>query len=71
MTPLTPGITDEAKQYHSSEAIAQPDAKGWNTAVVSCPRARLGGHQNGESDFRIAAPDDKDIYIADVTVEQD
>jgi hypothetical protein len=39
--------------------------------VVSCPRARLSGHQNGESDFRIAAPDNHDIYIAEVTVERD
>ena len=42
--------------YHHADKIAAPGAKGWNTAVVSCPRARLNGHQNGEADFRIAAP---------------
>ncbi len=52
--------------YHATEKAAPPDAPGWNTAVISCPRARLDGHQNGRSDFRIVGPEDKDIYIADV-----
>ncbi len=63
--------TSSEAYYHVADRIATPGARGWNTAVVSCPRARLSGHQNGEADFRIAAPDNHDIYIADVTVEQD
>jgi hypothetical protein len=61
--------TGSEAYYQLADTIAAPGTKGWNTAVISCPRARLSGHQNGESDFRIAAPGDKDVYVAQVTVE--
>jgi len=55
--------------YRDSKQIAKPAANGWHTAVVPCPRARLDGHQNARSDFRIVGPEDKEIYIADVRIE--
>jgi hypothetical protein len=59
------------RYYHHADQIAAPNAIGWNTAIVSCPRARLNGPQNGESDFRLAAPDKHDIYVAEIAIGQD
>jgi hypothetical protein len=61
---------DLAGRYHESARIDVSEKPGFHTALVKCPRARLGGHQNNSADFRIAAAGG-DVAIADVQVEQD
>ena len=55
----------------AGEVVPPPQAPGWQTAVLECPRARLAGHQNDGADFRIAAAEgDGDIYIAQIELER-
>ena len=62
-----PGGT--ASSYRDSEPVVPPDAPGWHTAVVECPRARLAGHQNNKADFRIAATEGQDAFIGAIELE--
>jgi hypothetical protein len=54
--------------YRETDVVEKPDEPGWYTAVFECPRARLAGHQNSKSDFRIASMLDGDEHIASVVV---
>jgi hypothetical protein len=56
--------------YWETPALAVPETPGWHTLTFECPRARLAGHQNGRSDFRIAAVGAGDVCVADVQVHR-
>lgn len=61
---------DAGGPYRNSEPVVPSEARGWHTAVVECPRARLAGRQNNKADFRIAAPPNgKDVFIGSIEVE--
>ena len=55
--------------YRESEVVIPPEESGWYTAVVTCPRARLAGHQNNKADFRIAAMDERDVFVSGIEIE--
>ena len=58
-----------AGRYQDSTEIISSNTAGWQTVVVSCPRAKFAGGQNGESDFRIYASGNSDVLIGDIKVE--
>jgi hypothetical protein len=62
------GFQDADRYYYHADPPPAPETKGWNTAIVSCPKARLSGHPNGESDFRLPPPDNQDICIAKISM---
>ncbi len=57
---------DVAGFYRPSKQVTLSVDKGWHTIQIECPRARLAGHQNVKSDFRVETVGERDIYIADI-----
>jgi hypothetical protein len=60
---------DISGYYRATETVAKPAEPGWHQVTLECPRARLAGHQNSRSDFRIASMGDGDEFISAVRVD--
>lgn len=65
----TPGFSDINK-YRESPPFNKSSRKGWHSAEIEMPDARIEGLQNLNADFRIfAGPDGHDEIVRDVQLE--